>query len=432
MKKFTQPELYRAIQKYLKNVDQLKAEAIAEVTEWKYANDLMYSPIPLYDVVVRGSKQWKPAKRRWLKKQPSSAWYKHGMDAQGNVRVVEHRYGLLRLFFYADDIIDEMCIFGDGGRGTSLRRYLFENDVARMVYDYNLDPHQYHEETFRFEEDRCVGSIDQGWYLDSESKKWVSSGVEAKCQFEYDNAGLSRVYRHDGFSRSEMEVVYVRPDLVAAFKAKCAVRRPFIVYELSVNQDIYSDVYGLEMTIDNEWPIETVIVVPPDLVNNIPGMVNIEEMGVSLGATAPPADGNLKTLVADSAKWLMIQSDFPDIQSNIKSALNAGLNIIFCVTKDGEITNSLKGLKKLTVDRIVIAYRPIGKSKPATAQRVSRLLRDELELLRLGTSRIVLVAPLTEKDIMDYLREPDIDGVVIRKQSFTTVLGILSQIAIHC
>ena len=33
---------------------------------------------------------------------------------------------------------------------------------------------------------------------------------------------------------------------------------------------------------------------------------------------------------------------------------------------------------------------------------------------------------------MDYLREPDIDGVVIRKQSFTTVLGILSQIAIHC
>jgi hypothetical protein len=166
MKKLTQPELYSAIRKYLRNRERLLDVATSSVKEWKFADQPMYSPTPLFDVVERGSKQWKAARRRWLKKKPASFWYKHGIDESGNIRIVESSNGFITLFTYSGNSIDEMRFGGVTDlRGTSLRRYLLKNNIVESVYGYCLDPHQYHHERFYFEGDRYVKSVKRGWLV---------------------------------------------------------------------------------------------------------------------------------------------------------------------------------------------------------------------------------------------------------------------------
>jgi hypothetical protein len=439
MRKFTQPELLKAVRKYLRDRDKLVADAITGVTKWRYANDPMFSPMPLYDLLARGSNQWKAAKRKWFKKEPSSFWYKHGIDDAGNVRLIESKNGFLTLFVYAHDMIDEMRFGSHDHRGTFLRRYVLRKGLTQVVYDYRLDPHQYDQETYQIKGGRYLKSINRGWYLEHKSRKWISSSVTEKCTFEYDESGLSRVYRDEGFS-SGFKLVYVRPSLVADFKAKSKRRRPFVAYTISIVENpegprycVYCDAYGLEMNIDDEWPIDTVLLAPPSLVDVINNDTGVTSMGtVYSGSSAPPTDGDFKALVAASAKWILIDGSKSSAPANVGSALKAGLNVIICVEDQKQLSDSLIGAKRLSADRIVAAFRPAGSSRPEEGQLAARSLRDELHSFKLGDSRLILCSQLDAKNIMDYLRQPDIDGVLFENGQFTTTLGILSQIAIHC
>ena len=47
-------------------------------------------------------------------------------------------------------------------------------------------------------------------------------------------------------------------------------------------------------------------------------------------------------------------------------------------------------------------------------------------------TRVALAATVDEHNIMNYLKQPDIDGVLLLNTGFATLKGMLQRIALHC
>jgi len=122
-------------------------------------------------------------------------------------------------------------------------------------------------------------------------------------------------------------------------------RRPLIAYTLvpEDNPDegpeygVYTDAYGLEMTIDDEWPVDTILLVPPELAHVPFEETGVTEMGVQCGASSAPADGNFSGLArGDEACWVLLSET-----DDVASAAAAGLSILLCVTNTSDVASLL-------------------------------------------------------------------------------------------
>ena len=86
-------------------------------------------------------------------------------------------------------------------------------------------------------------------------------------------------------------------------------RRPVVAYTMRLTESEYGpeycvkcDAYGLEMNIDDAWPIDTILMAPPDLVDVITDETDVTSMGtVFVGAASSPADGDFQRLAASAA-----------------------------------------------------------------------------------------------------------------------------------
>ncbi len=433
MIEFSQPELLNAVKKYEKQETKLLADAEAFSVQWRYANDEMFGLFPLFDQIgFRGSSMWQPAKRRWLK-DATGYWHKHGFDEQGRVRLIRRYDDLNTLFVYFDQWVDEVVF---GGRGTSLRRYVRKNGRTIAEYDYQQDPHQYSLEIFEYDDNRCVGSVAHSWFVSDGN--WIAATWTTKCVFEYDAEGLVKVFRNRGKFLGGNTLVYVRPKPKSTAKDKKTSRRPFVGYTMALpagaepEYAVYTDAYGLEMTIDDEWPIDTVILTPPELVYVVTEQIDVTSMGtVFAGASSAPPDGKLAKVKGDGGKWLLLDARESDVSAHVSSALKVKLNLILSVSNPEQISHAVKDAGKLNAKQLVVAFRPQRELPPEKAQELAAEMRSELRTLGCEKSRVVVAQKLDKSNVMEYVNQPDIDGVLLYESSFGEVLAVLGLIAMH-
>jgi hypothetical protein len=420
MKAYTQSELYRLLTDYLKKEKTLTAKAKAAVVEWRYAREQMYHLFPLSSVIgFRGSSKWQKAPTRWLK-EPEEPCHHHGFDTQSNVVIITHQNGLTSVFVRNNDIIDEIVF---GGCGTSLKRHLYQKGRAVAVYDYSLSPHQYSLETFKYTGDRLMKSVEQGWYLSDDVWKKASSTV---FLYEYDDAGLLRVVRDMGGHLGK-DVVFIRPK--SGILKKANKPRPLVAYTNASN--IQSDAYGLEMNIDDEWPIDTVIFVPPDQITEATRNTSVTTMGtVSVGASEMPTVNELKRIKKSGGTWVLFNANHTSASANLAAALDAGLKVMLLAT-DGAGARIALADTTINTANLVIAFRPGKARSPEGAQAIAARIRAVLKEKGASTSRIVLAAPIRKEEIMAYLTKPDIDGVLHENGSFEWAMEVLVPIALH-
>ena len=96
--------------------------------------------------------------------------------------------------------------------------------------------------------------------------------------------------------------------------------QPLIAYSVAIGDedpkyDAQSDAYGLEMSFDDEWPIDVVIVTTPKCVTAIAANTDLASVGVSIGTNAVPKSPHF----ASNASWLVLDvSDLGgfDIENN--------------------------------------------------------------------------------------------------------------------
>ena len=307
MLEFTQQELYKATTEYQENRDQIVSRAEAPVVEWKYAGAEMFGMFPLFDAVdFRGSDWWTHAERRWLQEKGSSEWHLHGLDAKGNVRIIKSFNKIVTVFILGDEIVDEVRY----SAAVPLTRNILSDGRVLAAYRYSLYPHQCRLERFEYAGDRCVRSVEQCWY--ESDGKWVEATWITTCEFEYDEGGLRRVYC-DGIGGRRL--VYVRPSSTPAGGPEMTIRRPLGAHNVGIsNEDrpwesVCSHAYGLEMSIDGDWPIDTVLLAPPNAIASITQDTGVTSMGTVYGGAAfMPPDGDLTSIVAEGAKWLLLDA----------------------------------------------------------------------------------------------------------------------------
>ena len=134
-------------------------------------------------------------------------------------------------------------------------------------------------------------------------------------------------------------------------------RRPVVAYTMSLSESEYGpeygvkcDAYGLEMNIDDEWPIDTILMAPPDLVDVITDETDVTSMGtVFVGAASPPSDGDFQTLAGSAATWVLLEN-----ADAVVAALSAGLKVILCVEPSTDLAPVLESVPA-AADQIILA-----------------------------------------------------------------------------
>jgi hypothetical protein len=208
-------------------------------------------------------------------------------------------------------------------------------------------------------------------------------------------------------------------------------RRPLLAYTIPIfdNPDgprycVYCDAYGLEMNIDDEWPIDTVLMSPPDLVDAITEETDVTSMGtVFAGTSTAPVNGDFGSLVDAQASFVLL-----DAIDNLAAAFDAGLRVILKITPETDVGPILSNTRA-TSDNLVVAVQPDAATTPPDAQSVVAAIRQALTTVNCAEARIIVAAQIDENSILKYLQEDDIDGVLLFDTSFDSVMEILRVIA---
>jgi hypothetical protein len=436
MTTFTQSQLFDALEQYVQNRDALVEQASASVVELRFANEVMFGLLPLFDEIgFRGDNQWYPASRTWLPEKPATTCYEHGFDSAGRIRIIRNG-PLTILFTYQDQIVDELLIRGRDAAPQGLKRYLVESGRTTAAYQCLASPQQYHCETFQYDQGKLLQSEQKTWYV--KDGQWVEASWVTRHLYEYDSVGLIRVFRDIGEASGGKELVYVRPKWGRLCKQNRS-RRPFVAYTIHIEQDcsdpqhlVYSDAYGLEMNINDEWPIDTVLLAPPALVRVITGDTGVLSMGtVYAGAASLESKCDLRKLKKSGGKWALLDAEASNVQSMARSVLDANLSVILSVTNPSQVSNLLAGCKHLTSERIVVAIRSEDAYSPDTAQSAALEIRNELHSLNSGQSRVIVDTTIEKLEVLDFVEKPDIDGVLYRDGTFASALKALVPIALE-
>ncbi len=186
-------------------------------------------------------------------------------------------------------------------------------------------------------------------------------------------------------------------------------RRPLISYSVHMynNADgpgycIGTEAYGLEMTIDDEWPVDTVILCPPRYVG---GMSDVRSMGVQTGASYYPGNQDLRAIKSSGANWILVYPEDP-----IKKATSKGLSILLVIESIQDAHDCLDLLPD-DPQKFAIAIQTDGLETPAKFETKASTVRKMLSARGLGDARILAAGWFDLDRFQKFFSKKNVDGV---------------------
>lgn len=209
--------------------DELDQACRAEVVEWRWATDDMS-----FGFRVPFAKEWFRHNPRWLKAgaTPKPGNLRHGLDAEGMVRVVEdftfedklgkepRMVGYLAYQQGQIEFILYRCTDTGPPDVQCYRRRAYEGE--RLTREHNVLGRDGSERQYGWENDRLVRVLTVGWRqrFGSASRTWDPLEVTSRTEkrFEYDSLGrleriVDRYLDADGAVREGLppRIIYERP-----------------------------------------------------------------------------------------------------------------------------------------------------------------------------------------------------------------------------
>lgn len=241
-------------------------------------------------------------------------------------------------------------------------------------------------------------------------------------------------------------------------KSKKSGRRPLVAYVVSADDSeegpahaVYCDVYGLEMTYDNEWPLDIIPFIPAEYVCVIFEDTNVTNDGTVHAGAIPDVDApDFRAIAQTGAKWTRVFAERPDARSQRAAAWAAGLNVLLIAETGASLARALQpeatprrnpflafaaslskaiGQKKSAEsERLAVALRTKRPINPAEAQIVAEKVRGLLAKIGCAESRIVLADRAMNARLGDYLAKPDVDGVFLVEGGFGAAVDVAEKI----
>lgn len=174
------------------------------ITEWRWATDLMVSAEPLHDLVKRQSLYWTLQNAKWVAREDEAGYDArlHGFDSTGRLGAWRHRNGPMSYLVYGQDHVDELVT----RQNLGITRYCFEDRATTLKYEASTDGCA--EERFERIGAHYLGSTIRHARFDH--KSFEESNYVDRLAFIYDEQGkLDRVS-----SRTTIDGVVWPPELL--------------------------------------------------------------------------------------------------------------------------------------------------------------------------------------------------------------------------
>jgi len=229
---------------------------------------------------------------------------------------------------------------------------------------------------------------------------------------------------------------------------------------------VYSEAYGIEMQFDDDWPVNLVTLVEPDMLPKVLDDTDLAAVeNVSVGVTdVVLGDASLADRDQDSNVVLVghrtrraAGDDDETVNMKLRAALDSGCRVILCVSTtatqrsggakamlNSVLTAALAGVTSTEAARLGVVHEPLGTDgqpeaiKPETAQTIHAAIRDILATrLRFGAVmsagvRLLHACTVDATNVRDFVAMNDIDGVYIhddQHEHFGDLLAILEALA---
>lgn len=210
-------------------------------------------------------------------------------------------------------------------------------------------------------------------------------------------------------------------------------RPPLIVAMLhanseDVNYEIYSQCYGLEMQINDEWNAQLVLLAPYEnfhVVVEDTDVTGEDTAIVSAGVVDLPAKpgGGFDTSAVERERdnWVLIgdpraEGDDPAFNAKLVAALNSGCRVMVCLKHldRGTIAKRLSPLKQVDGSRIVIVLASGEAMKPSTAKQACQAIHEQIG----NTCTVIVAGKVNPATIQRVLSHDGIDGVLLTDRHY--------------
>ncbi|NNC88430.1 MAG: hypothetical protein HKN82_08235 [Akkermansiaceae bacterium] len=182
---------------------------------------------------------------------------------------------------------------------------------------------------------------------------------------------------------------------------------------------VYQQAYALEMTMDDEWPLNVIIMAPPHLIASMTQETDITSMGAIPGASYTPGDGDYKQISTSDGRWVLARKS-----DDISRILQEDLGVLLHIEDSNDI-NGLPEFDELNVANLIVAFQINSLSTLDTARETASAIKAKLADRHLGLSQILVSASFAHENLQEYASLSDVSGILLLDAHIGNVVELL-------
>ena len=200
---------------------------------------------------------------------------------------------------------------------------------------------------------------------------------------------------------------------------------------------VYTQAYGMEMQVDDEWPLNILVMAPPHLVASLTNEAEITSAGMIPGASYTPGDGNYQQISDNGGVWVVARStdDFAKIAKH-----NLGVLLVLDIEMESDIEDEMEtedemdpqleikvpDVSGMNSDNLIVAFPTFCFDLEEVADHAN-LIRSKLpEECR--DAQILACGCFDESNLLEYAKLENVSGLLMLDASFDSVLELIGQI----
>jgi hypothetical protein len=203
--------------------------------------------------------------------------------------------------------------------------------------------------------------------------------------------------------------------------------RPTVAFTLSLSNtadgphhSVYTQAYGLEMSMPDNWPVNTLIMAPPHLIPSITESTGVTTSGVVAGASHTPGNNDYDQIRDFGGCWVLAR-----ISDDMSKILDAGLGALLLIDDLPELDSALRS-NSLTNHNLMVAFQINSITKLNTVAENAKQLKSKLTKAGLADAQILVSCSFEHNEIRRYLSLPDVSGLLLLDAYFGDIVDLVT------
>ena len=181
---------------------------------------------------------------------------------------------------------------------------------------------------------------------------------------------------------------------------------------------VYTHGYGMEMSVDSEWPLNILMMAPPHLVSCLTRAADVCSMGIIAGASYTPGDGNYKQIKSAKGKWVLARP-----ADDIQAIVSANLGAVLLIEKVGELKKIFE-TSNLTEKNLIVAVQINSISTLETTKKIVEAVRKKLPK-ECTEATILISGSFEHSNLLEYSNIGSASGLLLLDASFDSILELI-------